>query len=78
MTISEFRNLLVARPFRVFTIHLADGRSIPVNHREFALSSSSRRRVIVYQPDDSFDIIDMLPVTSLTVNGKNRSERKRS
>jgi len=78
MTISEFRNLLGAQPFRGFTIHLADGRSIPVNHREFALPSPSGRTVIVYQPDDSFDIIDMLLVTSLTVNGNKRPERKRS
>ncbi len=70
MTISEFRNMLGAQPFRVFTIHLADGRSIPVKHREFALPSPSGRTVIVYQPDDSFDIIDMLLVTSLTVDGK--------
>jgi hypothetical protein len=76
MTITEFRNLLQAQPFRAFTIHLADGRSIPLNHREFALASPSGRTVIVYQPDDSFDVIDLLLVTSLTVNGKKRSGRK--
>ena len=70
MTISEFRNMLGAQPFRAFAINLADGRSIPVKHREFALPSPSGRTVIVYQPDNSFDIIDLLPVTSLTVNGK--------
>jgi hypothetical protein len=78
MTISEFRTLLSSKPFRAFTVHLADGRSIPVNHREFALPSPSGRTVIVYQRDDSFDIIDLLLVTSLTVNGKKRPERKRS
>jgi hypothetical protein len=72
MTVSEFRNLLGAQPFRAFAIHLADGRSIPVKHREFALPSPSGRTVIVYQPDDSFDIIDMSLVTSPTVNGKKR------
>lgn len=78
MTVNEFRNLLNAQPFRHFTINLADGRSIPVNHREFALPSPSGRTVIVYQPDDSFDVIDLLLVTSLTVNGKKRTERKQS
>ena len=77
MTVNEFRNLLNAQPFHNFSINLADGRSIPVNHREFALPSPSGRTVIVYQPDDSFDIIDLLLVTSLTVNGKKRPERKR-
>jgi hypothetical protein len=76
MTISEFRNMLGAQPFRPFAIHLADGRSIPVKHREFALPSPSGRTVIVYQPDDTFDIIDMLLVTSLTVNGKKHSDKR--
>ena len=76
MTISEFRNLLGAQPFRAFAIHLADGRSIPVKHREFALPSPSGWTVIVYQPDDSFDIIDMLLVTSLTVNGKKHLDKR--
>jgi len=78
MTISEFRNMLSAKPFHAFTINLADGRSIPVKHREFALPSPSGRTVIVYQPDDSFDIIDILLVTSLSVNGKKRPNRKQS
>ena len=78
MTISEFKNILGAKPFRAFTINLADGRSIPVKHREFVLPSPSGRTVIVYQPDDSFDIIDILLVTSLSVNGKKRPNRKQS
>ena len=78
MTISEFKNILGAQPFRAFTINLADGHSIPVKHREFVLPSPSGRTVIVYQPDDSFDIIDKLLVTSLSVNGKKKPNRKQS
>ena len=70
MTVTEFRTLLHAEPFRAFIIHLADGRSIPVKHREFALPSPSGRTVIVYQPDDSFEIIDLLLANSLSVNGE--------
>jgi hypothetical protein len=70
MTVTEFRTLLHAEPFRPFIMHLADGRSVPVRHREFALPSPSGRTVIVYQPDDSFEIIDLLLVTSLSVNGE--------
>jgi hypothetical protein len=76
MTGNEFGTLLRAEPFREFTIHLADGRSIPVKHREFALPSPSGRTVVVYQPDDSFDIIDLLLVTSLSVDGEKSSKRK--
>jgi hypothetical protein len=58
-------------------MNLADGRWIPVKHREFALSSPSGGTVIVYQPDDSFDVIDLLLVTSLAVNGNKPPQRKR-
>ncbi len=70
MMVTEFRALLHAEPFRAFTIHTTDGRAIPVKHREFALTSPSGRIVIVYQPDDSCDIIDLLAVASLSVNGE--------
>jgi hypothetical protein len=78
MTITEFRRLYNATPFKSFTIHLADGRRIMVRHREFLAISPTERTAIVYQPDGAFDIIDLLLVTSLTVNGKKASARKRS
>jgi hypothetical protein len=77
MTITEFRTMLRAEPFREFTIHLADGRAISVKHRELALPSPSGRTVIVYQPDDSFDVIDLLLVTSLSVNGERSAGRRK-
>jgi hypothetical protein len=78
MTINEFRNAYNAQPFRPFTMNLADGRSILVNHREFVASSPSGRTVIVYQPDDSYEVVDLLLVTSLTVNRKKNTRRRRS
>ena len=60
-----------AAPFRPFIMHLADGRRIPVRHREFMATAPSGRTLVVYQPDDSFNIIDLLLVTDLEVkNGK--------
>jgi len=78
MTIEQFRQLWKTEPFRPFTIHLADGRSLPVNHQEFVASSPSGRTVIVYQADDSFNVIDLLLVTDLevTTNGKTRRKNK--
>ncbi|MGD0077203.1 MAG: hypothetical protein ABSB91_01095 [Sedimentisphaerales bacterium] len=76
MTIGKVKEFYDALPFRAFTIHLADGRKIPVRHREFVALSPSGRTMIVYQPDDSHDIIDILLVTSLEVrNGKHSSSR---
>jgi hypothetical protein len=58
-------------------MHLADGRQIPVVHREFLASAPSGRTVIVFQPDDSFNIVDLLLVTDLEVKGKNSSKSRK-
>ena len=62
-------------------MHLADGRHIPVLHREFLMPSPSGRTVVVYQPDDSLNIIDLLLVTDLEIKpngGTSRHPRKRT
>jgi hypothetical protein len=77
MTIDQLRQVWKADPFRAFTIHLADGRDIMVNHRDFLMPSPSGRTIIVYQPDDSFNVVDLLLVTDLAVsNGKTRRSKK--
>lgn len=68
MTTQQLRDMLQAVPFRAFTIHLADGRHVPVEHPEFVLISPSGRTMIVYLPDDSFNIIDLLLITDLAVS----------
>jgi hypothetical protein len=77
MTTEQLRNLWQARPFRPFTIHLADGRNVPVRHAEFVLPSPSGRTIIVYQPDDSFNVIDLLLVTDLEVSADGRTKSKK-
>jgi hypothetical protein len=69
MTIEQVRTFYTAEPFRPFTLHLADGRAIPVVHRKFLAWAPSGRTEIVYQPDDSFNIVDLLLVTDLEVKG---------
>ncbi len=71
MTIEQVRQAYNAAPFRPFIIHLADGREIPVKHREFMAISPSGRTIVVYQSDDTSNIIDLLLVTDLEIrNGK--------
>ncbi len=78
MTIEQICNVYDAQPFHPFVMHLADGRSIPVMHREFMAPAPSRRTIIVYQPDDSFNIIDLLLVTDLEVKpAKNGAGKRR-
>ena len=78
MTIEQLRNFSHAQPFRPFLIHLADGRAVPVHHREFIMPVPSGRTVVVAQPDDTVDIIDLLLVTDLELKpAANGSGRRR-
>jgi hypothetical protein len=79
MTIERLRDAYEAKPFRPFIIHLADGRGIPVTSPEFILSAPSGRTLVVFQPDDALNIIDLLLVTDLefkpSANGAGRRRR---
>lgn len=70
MTIETMRAAYKSQPFIPFTIHLADGRSVPVMHPEFILAVPSGRTLIVCQPDDKMDIIDLLLVTDLVMRAQ--------
>ncbi len=76
--IERVRQLYNAAPFNPFIIHLADGRRIPVNHREFMALSPSGRLAAVYQADDTSDIIDLLGVTGLEMRDGNTPGTRRS
>jgi hypothetical protein len=79
MTIERFQQVLNTTPFQPFTIHLADGKSIPVVSREFVAASPSGRTVVVFSPDDRMNILDLLLITNLEVeplNG-NRTRKKK-
>jgi hypothetical protein len=74
MTIEQVQRLWKAQPFRPFTMYLADGRSIAVEHYEFFARSPSGRTVSVYAKNDSCEIIDLLLVTSVKVgNGQSQA-----
>ena len=79
MTIKQLRNVYNAQPFRPFVIHLADGRHVPVLHREFIMAVPSGRTLVVCQPDDTVNIIDLLLVTDLelkpTPNGTGKRRK---
>lgn len=77
MTIEQLRNLYNAQPFVPFIMHLADGREIPVRSREFMASAPNGRTVIVYQPDNTFNIVDLLLVTDLEAKPAENGARRR-
>ena len=74
MDIAGVREALHKQPFEPFVIRLADGRALPVPHRDFVALTS--RRVIVGAEDDSWSIIEPLMIVSLdkaTKKGKGRN-----
>jgi hypothetical protein len=71
MTIEQLDAWHKARPFRAFTIHLADGTSVPVKSAEFLWRTPGGRTIFVSQGGEDTTIIDLLLVTKLVVgNGR--------
>ncbi len=74
MTAEQLRAMREAHPFRPFTIHLADGGTLTVPHRDFVSQSPGGRTIIVYRSDESFSIVDLFLVTELEVQAPADSE----
>ncbi|HYJ15843.1 MAG TPA: hypothetical protein VE170_10155 [Candidatus Limnocylindria bacterium] len=71
MTSEQFKSTLRLQPFPQFTIRMADGRTFDVSHPDFVAQSPSGRTVIVFQPDESYSVLDLLLMTELQVaNGQ--------
>ncbi|MEX2175303.1 MAG: hypothetical protein WD872_13155 [Pirellulaceae bacterium] len=77
MTLERFVETLNLQPFRPFTIHLADGKTVPVASREFVASSPVGRTVVVFDPEGRMNILDLLLVTKLEIESPSASRRKK-
>jgi hypothetical protein len=77
MTIDRVREMYNSQPFQPFVMHMADGRQVAVVHREFIMAAPSGRTVIVFQPDDTVNIIDLLLVTDLALKPSSNGSRRR-
>ena len=67
MTTGQFRATLHHQPFRPFTIRMADGRAFDVAHPDFVALSHSGRTVVVFQPDESYSVLDLLLMSELQI-----------
>jgi hypothetical protein len=67
MTIDRIREHCQATPFRPFVLHMVEGREIYVPHRDFVALGPLGRTILVYRPDESHHIVDLLLVTDLHV-----------
>jgi hypothetical protein len=77
MRAEEIRKAMNAAPFRVFTLHLANGRRLTVKHRDFISVNPSGRTVIVHKLNDSWEAVDVPLINSIEFHaGKNGRRRK--
>lgn len=68
MTTEQLRSALRSVPFRPFTIRMADGRTFSIAHPDVLSISPAGRTVVVYHPDDSASIVDLLLMTELELS----------
>ena len=83
MNKEKLRDLVFARPFKPFNIHLAEGTIIPVRHPEFVLLTQAGRTAYVHTGrGDEVKIVDVLLITHLSKNGaapkRRRTGRRKS
>jgi hypothetical protein len=78
MTTEKIKELYQARPFKAFTLYLADGSIVPVKSPEFMWMTPGGRTMFVSQGGEATDIIDILMVTKVSVaNGASQPRRRR-
>jgi hypothetical protein len=66
MTIEQFQEAWHQRPFRPFTSHMADGRTLEVPHPDFVARSQTGRTAIVFHPQgEKWSVVDLLLMSEL-------------
>jgi hypothetical protein len=78
MTIEQLRAAHSAVPFKPFIVHAADGTQIPVHSPEFMLPPPVGRTFVVYQPDGTMNIVDLLLVSHLEFKPHKNGKKKRT
>lgn len=78
MTSNQVLNALRAQPFKPFRLHLADGRAIAVGHPECVALNPGGRTTVVVQPDDAWNVVDLLLVTDIEYRDSFDPPEKRS
>lgn len=78
MHVKELQSIYRSQPFRRFTLHLADGRGIRVEHPELMALSPTGRSAVVYGKDGALEVIDVLLVTGVEISdGRAKARRKK-
>lgn len=67
MTTEQLKATIRQQPFRPFTIRMVDGRSFAVTHPDFVIVSPTGRTAIVFEPDDSYSVVDLMLMNEFDV-----------
>lgn len=78
MTIDQIREVHDARPFKPFTLVIADGSRIHVPHPEFMAHPGKGRIISVFDARGVAKIIDLLMVTYIEMGKDERGRRRRA
>ncbi len=63
--------MLHAELFQPFRLQMANGRYLDVPHTDFIARSPTGRSAIVYKPNGSFEVVDLMLVTLIELlNGR--------
>ena len=66
MTAQEIRAALQAKPFRTFTVRMADQRAFEIKHPDFLLLGPNGRTAFAFtQSGSDFSILDVMLMTEL-------------
>jgi hypothetical protein len=68
VTIEQLRRTHRATPFQPFTIGMADGRQFHIPHPDFLSMSPAGRTAVIFHPDDSASIVDLLLMAELELS----------
>lgn len=67
MTSEQLKATLKQQPFQPFTIRMVDGRTFTVAHPEWVMVSPTGRTAILFKPDDSYSVVDLMLMNELEV-----------
>jgi hypothetical protein len=67
MTSEQLKATLRQQPFRPFTIRMVDGRSFTVSHPDWVFVSPTGRTAMLFEPDDSYSVVDLMLMNELEV-----------
>ena len=65
MTIDGIKEAAHHESFHPFGLRLADGKVVKVAHPDYIAFGPKGRTVVVYGPDDSFRVLDVILITAL-------------